>query len=1019
MASKKKSNTTDLPPQSDPRAPLDGALLLARAQRLLAELEADLLVRARGSPAVREALAARHQAEREARRTADPLEVWERHFVTQVAASWILSCVFVRTLEDRGLLGHHRIAGPGAADSQKLFFEIAPSLTEREYLLTVFRELARLPAARDLFDPRHNPVWLLAPSADMAKKLLALFRAPSAEAPGLRFGQADTRFLGDLYQDLSADVRERFALLQTPHFIETYILDRTLERAIARFGLDETTIIDPTCGSGHFLLGAFERLLDHRLRNEPGLDVREAARRALDAVYGADVNPYAVAIARFRLTLAFLDKAGYARLADAPAVPLHLVVADSLLHAPQQSHLGDVEGQSKGAWAGTEFALEDEVAAKDVLLRRYAAVVGNPPYITVKDAVLRERYRELYPRSAAGQYSVAAPFTERFFLLARSGGFVGMITANSFMKREFGKKLIEELLPTVNLDGIVNTSGAYIPGHGTPTVILFGTNEPKQEMHVLTVLAKRGEPSTPEDPERGLVWRSIAEHGGELGFENDYVSVARVLRATLEKHPWSLGGGGASELKEVLEQRSATRLGDLVKSIGRVAHTGNDEAFVASQAELLRRGLRHEQVVPFVEGEFLRDWAMTQPTAVAFPYSNDSTHTRVDEEASDPLIRFLWPFRTMLWLRREPNGTHREIGLTWYEFSRFHPERFEGACIAFAFVATHNHFVLDRGGKVFNRSAPIIKLKDGATEDDHLALLAYLNSSTACFWMKQVFQPKHSAEHKTHPEPERDRYEHAGTQLALLPIPAGIASSSELARLGSQLSELAQRRARCLSIDVVDNAAKGPSSVEACLLHFWHEFDVLREQMIALQEEVDWLTYHLFGLADRTLLREGLDASFSCPRGDRPFERVTPRLSFVRDRDHLVPLGEAEVPPLTPLRSELETVWRSRSDAIRKNDHLALVERAMFKRQFRDTDENVDEPSFRRDRDRTRCREWLARELESAVMLRDEAVRQRVLASALETQFEVDPMVRTREGGRYGGALLWFLLYSSLRSNNK
>ena len=57
--------------------------------------------------------------------------------------------------------------------------------------------------------------------------------------------------------------------------------------------------------------------------------------------------------------------------------------------------------------------------------------------------------------------------------------------------------------------------------------------------------------------------------------------------------------------------------------------------------------------------------------------------------------------------------------------------------IAFAFVATHNHFVLDRGGKVFNRSAPVIKLPEGATEDDHLALLGVLNSSTACFWLKQ------------------------------------------------------------------------------------------------------------------------------------------------------------------------------------------------------------------------------------------------------------------------------------------
>lgn len=369
MAAKKKNHSVDLAPQPDPRASLDGALLLSKAQGLLSELEADLLARARGSAPVREALRARHDAERAARRTADPLEVWERHFVTQVAASWLLSCVFVRTLEDRGLLGHNRIAGPGALDSQRLFFELAPSLTEREYLLTIFRELSRLPAARDLFDARHNPVWMLGPSADTAKKLVALFRTPNADAPGLRFGQADTRFLGDLYQDLSADVRERFALLQTPHFVEKYILDRTLERAIARFGLDETTLIDPTCGSGHFLLGAFERLVDHRLRTEPGLDVREAARRAIDAVYGADINPYAVAIARFRLTLAFLDKAGYARLADAPALPLHLVVADSLLHNPQhaQAKLGELAGQTMKEWGGDQFALEDERAARDVL----------------------------------------------------------------------------------------------------------------------------------------------------------------------------------------------------------------------------------------------------------------------------------------------------------------------------------------------------------------------------------------------------------------------------------------------------------------------------------------------------------------------------------------------------------------------------------------------------------------------------------------------------------------------------
>src|SRR5690606_31475901 len=59
--------------------------------------------------------------------------------------------------------------------------------------------------------------------------------------------------------------------------------------------------------------------------------------------------------------------------------------------------------------------------------------------------------------------------------------------------------------------------------------------------------------------------------------------------------------------------------------------------------------------------------------------------------------------------------------------------------ITFAFVATHNHFVLDRGGKVFNRTAPVIKLPANATEADYLALLGLLNSSTACFWGRQTF----------------------------------------------------------------------------------------------------------------------------------------------------------------------------------------------------------------------------------------------------------------------------------------
>ena len=69
-------------------------------------------------------------------------------------------------------------------------------------------------------------------------------------------------------------------------------------------------MIDPTCGSGHFLLGAFERLLDRWHKQAPGLDERERVQAALDAVHGVDLNPFAVAIARFRLTVAALQACG-------------------------------------------------------------------------------------------------------------------------------------------------------------------------------------------------------------------------------------------------------------------------------------------------------------------------------------------------------------------------------------------------------------------------------------------------------------------------------------------------------------------------------------------------------------------------------------------------------------------------------------------------------------------------------------------------------------------------------------
>ena len=107
----------------------------------------------------------------------------------------------------------------------------------------------------------------------------------------------------------------------------------------------------------------------------------------------------------------------------------------------------------------------------------------------------------------------------------RGAGYVGQITSNSFMKREFGRKLIEEHLARLDLTLIVDTSGAHIPGHGTPTVILVGRNRAPLAPSVRAVMGIRGEPSTPADPARGLVWTAITEQADLPGSESAYVTV--------------------------------------------------------------------------------------------------------------------------------------------------------------------------------------------------------------------------------------------------------------------------------------------------------------------------------------------------------------------------------------------------------------------------------------------------------------------------------------------------------------
>jgi hypothetical protein len=917
---------------------IDRKRLLTDLQGQQRKLEKDLREQIALLPNLSERLGADYAAARAAGRTAETFSEWSEGEITQGAVAWLLACVFLRFVEDNQLIAAPLLAGPGARNGQareamRAYFSEHPAENERHYLQHAFRTLGGLRALAGLFDEAHNPLFRLPLSYETAKALVEFWQRVDPDTGALvhDFSDAElnTRFLGDLYQDLSEAARKRYALLQTPEFVEEFILDRTLDPALRTFGLKGLRLIDPTCGSGHFLLGAFARLLRAWEVQAPGMDVLERIQNALDSVYGVDLNPFAVAITRFRLLVAALKATGSPQLKNARDWRFNVTTGDSLLHGQRFGELGLGCDQLDQRYAHV-YASEDRAEIERILGQQYHAVVGNPPYITASDAALNLLYRDRYS-TCHRKFSLGVPFTERFFQLAIGGseqpeGYIGLITTNSFMTREFGTKLVRDYLPSQDLTHVIDTSGCYVPGHGTPTVIMFGRHRPAVSAFLRAVLGIRGEPGTPDDPSEGKVWTSIVRLIDSPGRSNEFIGVSDLPRTTIAKHPWSLQGGVAPAVLEAIEGKERRRIANLNTEIGFGAILGEDDAFILSCGAADQRRRIGAVVIPLVIGDDVRDWAVRPSCEVVFPYSPD-----IDLVDESNLGNALWHLRTALGSRNDFGGqTYRESGRPYWSYHQIPVARNRiPLSIGFAFVSTHGHFVLDRGGKVFNRTAPVIKLPPGASVDVHLGLLGLLNSSTACFWLKQLCFNKGSTvdsqgARQTTVEFE-NFYEFTGTKLAQFPLP-----SDHPISIAAHLDSLARRRAATL-----------PAALSARLPLTRSELDqshadaeLLMQQMIAAQEELDWWCYRAYGLIDKDLIH-AMPSPIAL--GERAFEIVLARK---------VAAGEIETTwfarhgstPITALPAHWPADYRAvverRIALIETHPWIGLLERPEYKRRW-------------------------------------------------------------------------------------
>lgn len=946
---------------------LDRAALVTGVRKQVRALEADLRERSDDVDRYRDRLRGTYEAARTTGRTAATYGAWRDERITQTAVAWVLGTVFVRFCEDNGLIDRVFIAGPGrrlaeAVERQDAYRAEHPGANDLDWLAEAFTCLARSHVAlARVFDREHNPVWDLSPSPQAAAELIEFWRGQWGKDGSLQYDftdpELDTDFFGDLYQDVSETSRKSYALVRTPEFIVDLVLGLSVDPAIAEFGPPGFRGIDPACGSGTFTLGLFERLLAAWRAAEPATSDHTLIRRTLDSVHGCDVNPFAVSVTRFRLLMTAVRASGHRALSELPGHVINVAVGDALLDGrgapggPSLSFLGAWESESEGMVEDVDYFSE----SCDLLGRNsYHVVISEPPFVLERDKAKDAAYREAY-EVGSGMSPLSVFFVERMFQLAvrkadgTSAGYVGQYTSSSFTTREFGEKLIEEFLPRVTLTHVIDTSGVYAPGHGTPTLILVGRNDPTmRDTPVRSVLGVRGEPKQPTDPAEGIVWKAVLDQIDRPGSTSEWVSVQDEPRERFSRFPWTLAGGGAADLMDVLS-RAPRQLADvLAASVRIVADPGQREVFALGRPWFARHPDSAGLGLGMVTGETVRDWRAEVSTEMLAPYHRDDAPRLLDLRTS--WGRHLWTMRGTL--RAAPGAREPFRTGPWWTWRRWTPGVNRGLVITFAAMATHNHFAVASGKRAYNRTAPVLRLSPATGEDENIALLGVLNSSTVCFWLKQTGSATGlDGLGSSSPGEEWARtYRYATKSLARLPLPTSV----PLAR-ARKLHALAERldthEPSAVCSQEQPPARKTLDKARAASEETHH-------QMIALQEELDWEVYGAYGLlSDDEQAR--LTTTLDVPPpllllGERAFEIVLARRIATGEasdswfvRHGATPI--TEIPQHWP--AAYKEVVRARIDAIESHRAIAVIERPEHKRRW------LSEPWDRREGEALRT--WL------------------------------------------------------------
>ncbi len=589
-------------------------------------------------------------------------------------------------------------------------------------------------------------------------------------------GQVYEQFLGKVIRltkghqakvEEKPEVRKAGGVYYTPAYIVEYIVKHTVGKLLegredkgeggrgkedAGKRLTPTQaaklrILDPACGSGSFLIGAYRYLLDWHLnwyveggpekhargrnpklyRGPAGdwrLTTAEKKRILLNNIYGVDIDPQAVEVTKLSLLLKVLEGESGETLTNQlrllreralPDLDGNIKCGNSLIGRDffngQQLALFDEEER----WRINVFDWHDEKHGFGKIMASggFDAVIGNPPYVRMEafkeqKVYLRQHYVSHNERSDLYVY-----FVERELNLLREAGRFGMIVSNKFLRANYGTNLRSYVAKVANVERIVDLAGLRVFGRPTVRTILL--------------IAEKGAAKTAtrySPPPSQQQFEEVQEGIATLSTVAD--SLAYDVPATvLGANAWRLSAVQHAAILDRIAQNATPLIEVVGGGVCMGVKSGLTEAFVISdktRRKILSRNKRAAAVIrPFLQGRCIRRYRI-EPNDEYLIY----THHGIDMTPYPAVLEHLQTYKDKL--------QRRATKQKWYELQQpqyAYIDYLTKPKIVFPDIATGCRFALDREGHFGANTVYFLPTDDRR-------LLGLLNSKLAFFYFKQT-----------------------------------------------------------------------------------------------------------------------------------------------------------------------------------------------------------------------------------------------------------------------------------------